>query len=163
MRLTALALLLAGPVSAQDVTYSDEATAACLDTVQGMARADCAGASALACMTRSPDGNSTMGNVACLDSEIAFWDSRLADLRERAMAKAAGTDKASLTDGLGQSFMAETLTGMEAAWSSFAEARCTFERAQYRDGSGGGPAELRCYLRMMGEQAAYLETMWLNQ
>lgn len=163
MRPTALALLLAGPVSAQDVTYSDDATAACLNSLAGIARADCAGASALACMTASPGGRSTMGNVACLDSEMAFWDSRLADLRARAMAKATETDKASLTDGLGQSFMVEALTGMEAAWNSFAEALCTFERAQYRDGTGGGPAELRCYLRMMGEQAAYLETMWLDR
>ncbi|GHF47490.1 lysozyme inhibitor LprI family protein [Seohaeicola zhoushanensis] len=162
--MAAALLLAAAPVSAQDMVYSDAGTLACLAAAASTsAKAECAGVSALACMEDSPGGTSTMGNVECLDSEVTFWDDILAGLRAQAMEKARATDEAARTDGLGQSFMVETLTGLETAWQGYSDARCAFERAQYRDGTGGGPAELRCVLRTMGEHAAYLQDMWISQ
>ena len=70
-------------------------------------------------------------------------------------------DADSLTDGYGQSFMEKTLVELQKAWIAYSAARCTFEEAQYRGGTGGSPAQLRCNMRTMAEQAAYLEENWI--
>lgn len=160
--LSLLPLLLTAPATAQELVYSDDATLACLASAEGTAaKSDCAGASAIACIESTPGGTSTFLGVECLDSEFDLWDQRLNDVYGKALAKAKKIDADSLTDGYGQSFMEETLVELQKAWSTYSAARCTFEEAQYRGGTGGSPAQLRCNMRTMAEQAAYLEENWI--
>jgi uncharacterized protein YecT (DUF1311 family) len=157
MRAPLLALaLLAGPAAAQDITYSDNATATCLAEAEEFAdKRACIGLSANLCM-EAPGGYSTYGMGGCLDGELTFWDGLLNENYRARMvqAKSADEDAAMYQPELPK--QAEALRDMQRAWITFRDAACDYERSQWGGGTGGGPATLMCLMRMTGEQALLL-------
>lgn len=155
MRAPLLALaLLAGPAAAQDITYSDAASAECLAAAEKYDdRRACIGLSANLCM-EAPGGYSTYGMGGCLDRELSFWDALLNENYSARMAQAKRADAAETQDHL--AFQAEALRDMQRAWITFRDAACDYERSQWGGGTGGGPATLACLMQMTGEQALRL-------
>lgn len=157
MRAALLALaLLAGPAAAQDITYSDDATASCLAGAEEFTeQRACIGLSANLCM-EAPGGYSTYGMGGCLDRELRYWDTLLNENYRARMvqAKSADEDTAMYQPELPK--QAEALRDMQRAWITFRDAACDYERSQWGGGTGGGPATLACLMRMTGEQALLL-------
>ena len=157
MRAATLALaLLAGPAAAQDITYSDDATAQCLAGAEEFTeQRACIGLSANLCM-EEPGGYSTYGMGGCLDRELTFWDGQLnQNYRARMVqAKSADADSADYQPELPS--QADALRDMQRAWITFRDAACDYERSQWGGGTGGGPATLACLMQMTGEQALRL-------
>ncbi|MEX3315803.1 lysozyme inhibitor LprI family protein [Sulfitobacter sp. PS-8MA] len=157
MRAALLVLaLLAGPAAAQEITYSDDATATCLFEAEKLAdKRACIGLSANLCM-EAPGGYSTVGMGGCLDRELSYWDALLNENYRARMvqAKAADEDAAMYQPDLPK--QAEALRDMQRAWITYRDAACAFERSQWGGGTGGGPATLMCLMQMTGEQALLL-------
>jgi uncharacterized protein YecT (DUF1311 family) len=158
------ALWVAQPAQAQELIYSDDATWNCLATTSGrLARMGCVGLSADACMQATPSGETTVGMGGCLDRELRYWDqvlnSTYGQYQERASALDA--ENATISDNLPK--LSVPLREMQRAWIPFRDATCDYERAQWGGGSGGGPATLRCHMRVTGEQALALDEQWLGE
>ncbi|MGH1413300.1 MAG: lysozyme inhibitor LprI family protein [Pelagimonas sp.] len=153
--LTFIFTMLASPVIAQDLTYSDYATDACLQSDRPFL--DCVGLSALQCMQDTPGGFSTYGESGCLDAELQFWDRLLNVNYKQRMAVSKQNDAAN--EGFGPS-QAQALKQMQRAWIPFRDAKCDFERSQWGGGTGGGPATLNCLMYATAEQAVLLGESW---
>ena len=148
--------LLAGSAAAQEITYSDEATATCLAEAEEFTDTSaCIGLSANLCM-EGPGGYSTYGMGGCLDRELSFWDDLLNENYRARMvqAKAADADYADHEPALPK--QAEALRDMQRAWITFRDAACDYERSQWGGGTGAGPATLACLMQLTGEQALRL-------
>lgn len=158
MRAFALCLLLASPAVAQELTYSDAHTQACMDEAVGYAQQlACIGASSNQCMTDTVGGHTTVGMGGCLDRELGYWDKRLnvAYGAVRAARKAADADLAA--QGASAPSQADALRQMQRAWIGFRDAKCDYERSLWSGGTGGGPATLSCLMQETARQAIYLE------
>lgn len=150
-------LLLAGPVAAQDLIYSDDATRACLAAApDSVAQEACIGRSADACMGANDVGGTTVGMGGCLDRELQFWDGLLNTYYQTAIERAKRMDAETRQYNAAAAAVEDTLRRMQRAWIPFRDASCDFERAQWGGGSGGGPATLGCLMEMTGEQALML-------
>jgi len=146
----------AGGVPAQDLLYSDEHTASCLEAGEYPdARKACIGVSANACMEDSPGGFTTVGMAGCLSLELDYWDRRL-NASYRDLMRRERRDDAEMA-GTGAPSRAQALRAMQRAWIPFRDASCAYARAQWGGGTGGGPAELGCLLQMTAEQTLALE------
>ncbi len=153
--LTFIFAVLSSGVAAQDLTYSDYATDACLQSARPYQ--DCVGLSALQCMQDTPGGFSTYGESGCLDAELQYWD-RLLNVNYKAkMATSKANDIAN--EGFGPS-QADALKQMQRAWIPFRDAKCDYERSQWGGGTGGGPATLNCLMHTTAEQAVLLGESW---
>ena len=155
----ALAATLAAPAPAQELAFDPGRITACLDgATTRAAREACIGIAAESCMAETPGGSSTVGMGACLQRELAWWDARLNANYRRAMAEARDFD-AGMTDAErgGARPVARALRAMQRAWIPFRDATCAYERSFWTTGTGAGPAELSCLLRMTARQALYLE------
>ena len=147
---TALVLFLigTGPAVAQDLVYSNAASRDCVlaATTEG-ARLDCIGASANACMTDTPGGQTTVGMSSCLDRELTYWDNRLNRIyqRLRKQERAAGVEA--------------ELQQMQRAWIAYRDTRCAYAASLWAGGTGQGPAFLTCMMHTTGAQALYLRSM----
>lgn len=149
--------LLALPAAGQEVGFSPEATEACVAAAEDtLGRTACIGRAADACMA-GPDGGTTAGMSACLAAEGAFW----AEHVERAYGALVEieTRNAGELAGLGSAAPSplDALEAMQLAWQGYRDAACAYEVSQWGGGSGGGPAEAACFLRLTGRQALALE------
>lgn len=143
----AILTCMTSPALAQDLTYSNIHTEACLQEALGAGETlNCIGASANQCMRETEGGSSTVGMGGCLDQERAYWDERLNDAYVRLLVQQA--------DDVG---MNEKLRDMQRAWITYRDARCDYEFAQWGGGTGGGPAVLACLMQATGEQTLLLE------
>lgn len=155
--LVCLAMLPAA-AQAQDITFSLDATLACLQEAVGLQeQRACVGASANACMAASPDGSTTYGMVECLGRESDYWDGRLNQSYQTVMARSAEIDAEMIKIGATVPSLAETLRTMQRAWIPFRDATCQYEMAQWTNGSGRGPAGVACMMQMTGEQTLLIE------
>ena len=149
-------IALAAPVAAQDISYTNAPTLACLSEATGTARLDCIGASAELCMT-TPGGSSTVGMGFCLGRELGFWDDRLnADYVALRRAEIA---QAKEMEDLGARVPSSpaALRALQRAWISYRDAACMYEYSTWGGGTGGGPAHTACLLSLTAEQALMLE------
>ena len=150
------ALFWAGGAVAQDLVYGDDGTEACLSQAEGTARLDCVGLSAAACMTDTPDGETTVGMGGCLDSEYRYWDGQLNKAYGKLMAMYEANDAEAKAGGWNAPEQVAPLKAMQRAWIAYRDARCDFERAKWGGGTGGGPATAECLMRTTAEQTLLL-------
>jgi uncharacterized protein YecT (DUF1311 family) len=158
IRLTAVLALLAAPVMAQDLQYTDRGTQTCLEAAESYgAKIDCAGASAEQCMEDTPGGHSTIGMGGCLDRELSYWDGLLNSHYTAAMAQAKNLDAdrpAAMMDLPGAAI---ALRDMQRAWIPFRDKACAYEASLWAGGTGQGPATLSCLVQQTARQALTLE------
>ncbi len=121
------------------------------------ARLRCIGLGASACMETHESGFTTVGMGFCTDAELGFWDSRLNAAYKQLMAKSKASDAEMKELGATVPSLAETLREMQRAWIPFRDAACDYERAQWGNGTGGGPAALACLMDETARQALRLE------
>ncbi|WP_339639455.1 lysozyme inhibitor LprI family protein [uncultured Sulfitobacter sp.] len=147
---------LAGPVAAQDITYSDAATAECLAGAEEFTdQRNCIGLSSNLCM-EAPGGYTTYGMGGCLDAELSFWDGLLNENYRARMVQSKSADEDAALYQPELPSQAEALRDMQRAWITFRDAACDYERSQWGGGTGGGPATLACLMQMTAEQALRL-------
>lgn len=160
MTVAGIAAVLAGgasgPVAAQGVNFSPEATMQCLMENPGTG-VSCIGASADECMMNTEGGDTTAGMGGCLDAERAYWDARLNAAYGARMTAAREADAEAKAGGWTAPSQAEALREMQRAWIPFRDARCGYAAALWSGGTGAGPATLGCLMLTTGEQALYLE------
>ena len=162
--LTLAAVLTASSAVADDqVDYSDDLVAQCVDQAETSAETSaCIGLSAAACQNASDYGSTTIGLQQCSALETKFWDDRLNKSYGELMQRAEETDADAADDprAAGPGNAAENLRKMQSIWNSFKDVTCDFESDQYPGGTIAGPIYASCKLRMTGEQAIYLENSW---
>ncbi len=163
MKITTIAAVILLAVSsnalAQDLVYSDDHTVSCMGANEpNIAFQACVGVSANACMEDTQGGFSTGGMGGCLDRELAYWDARLNRSYKALMKreKATDVDMAEVDSNIPS--LVKSLRAMQLAWIPFRDATCDYERAQWGDGTGGGPATLSCLMMMTAKQVQYLES-----
>ncbi len=150
--------LWGGSVDAQDLTYSNAGTEACVYAQPGhAAQQACVGVSANACMADSDMGDTTVGMSGCLSYELDYWDARLNTAYRSLMKRAKSQDAEMRELGSSAPSLEQGLREMQRAWIPWRDSTCDFERAQWGGGTGGGPATYSCLLRLTGAQALYLE------
>lgn len=158
------ALWVTHPAQAQDLIYSNEATLSCISSNSDrVSRMRCIGLSADACMQNSPGGETTVGMGGCLHREFQAWDKLLNKTYGQYLQRAQAIDaeNAKYSDNLPK--LAVSLREMQQAWIPFRDATCDYERAQWGNGTGGGPATARCRMRVTAEQTLALDEMWLGE
>ncbi|WP_372993714.1 lysozyme inhibitor LprI family protein [Sulfitobacter sp.] len=158
IRLAAVLTLLAAPVLAQDLQYTDRGTQSCLEQAESYgAKIDCAGASAGQCMEDTPGGHSTVGMGGCLDRELAYWDGLLNSHYKVAMAQAKNLDAERPASMKGLPGAAAALREMQRAWIPFRDKACAYEASLWSGGTGQGPAALSCLMQQTAKQTLTLE------
>lgn len=148
MRVLMILMAVAGPVAAQDLVYSNDASRDCARGQSDLSRQiGCIGASANLCMERTPGGGSTVGMAGCLGAELNYWDNRLNRTYQRVVTqeKAAGLEAG--------------LREMQRAWVSYRDTRCAYETSIWGNGTGASTAFAFCMMQVTGEQALYLRSM----
>lgn len=147
-------LLIASPALAQDTADFTAADAdlmtACLanlsdaDNPQDLPKqTQCIGAATDMCMETEEDGYTTIGMVACMSRETAWWDNQLNASYE----------------SLQQTLDAElftTLQKAQRAWIAYRDQSCSFEYDFWGDGSMRNIAHASC---MRDETARRAETL----
>lgn len=158
--LALVAILIPLTAMAQDdPRFSPRPTLDCLEVNEGTPEARaCIGLSASDCMESTPIGSTTVGMGFCLDAELTLWDARLNAAYKDLMAHDRAQDAENKTYGGYAPPMADALRAMQRAWIAYRDMRCDYERSQWGDGTGGGPAAYSCLMHLTGEQALYLET-----
>lgn len=145
---------------AQDVKYSDARVLSCLEQAgDAFDPQACIGMSADDCMADSTGGYSTVGMGICLNKELEFWDGFLNEEYVFARSQARKVD----TQNGADKTLEHALRDMQRAWIGFRDAACDFERTQWGEGSGRGPAGVGCMMRMTGEQALFIKNAWIGQ
>jgi len=154
-----LVALAATPVAAQDILFSIDHTEACLQEATAWHETrDCIGASMAQCIEATPLGSSTLGMNECAGRELDIWDDWLNEAYGILRTQETREDEESGALP-GYTSQADTLLEMQRAWIKLRDAKCTYERAQWTGGTGGGPAELSCLLYETAEQTLYLRAM----
>lgn len=158
MRFLVMLGLLASPVMAQDLTYSDAPLEACSrQRAEAPASLEaCIGLAANLCQERTPGGYATVVISGCLAGETDWWDARLNAVYQQVRARVRQDDMHGSPNAPSQ---ADALRDMQRAWIDFRDATCGFEAAQWGGGTGQGPAYVACLLQMTAEQVIYLETI----
>lgn len=145
-----LLVLLAVVTSAQaqEPTPADYATLqSCLEAARdaGVRGDQCIGTASDACMTE-PDGQTTMGMVACAMREEAVWDEQLnfayGELRDL-------LDKAA----------ADELRDIQRLWIKWRDGACALPIALYQGGSAHRPAMAFCTMRETARRAIDLSAI----
>lgn len=150
-----LALPAGLPASAQDLSFSPQATENCF--AAGGLGDTCIGASAQACMVENEGGYSTVVMGFCFDSELTYWDGVLNAVYGALREKLAAVDDESAELDAAAPSSAGALREMQRAWISYRDRRCDYERSLWGGGTGGGPAQLACLMSQTARQALYLE------
>ena len=151
-----IAALLACPVLAQELPYSDVQTLQCLQYAANPdAQTACIGLSSSACMNTEL-GGTTVGMGGCLDAEWQLWDRMLNQNYQLRMAEAKQIDAEMRDIGATVPSQASALRAMQRAWITFRDASCDYERSKWGGGTGGGPATVACWLELTGQQALAL-------
>ena len=147
------------PATAQEIAFDIAPTEDC--TRQGGPDADlslCIGAAAMACA--APYGFSTKVEGFCNDQEFLYWEARLAAARQALHESNLAEDAAAAAQGLPMPTLAPALADMMATWEAARDAECGYVMAQYRGGTGQGPALAYCLMWKTGQMALNLEG-WL--
>ena len=157
--------LLAGPAAAQDDLSFDPGPAErCMAAAGGNAQAmqACIGQAADGCMQQSDMAQTTYGMGFCFDQELRYWDGRLNAAYQQVRARDKAIDAEMEQLGSAAPRLAPAVRDMQRAWITFRDASCDYERAQWGNGTGGGPAALLCMMRLTGQQALVLESRLRN-
>lgn len=156
MRLALVAVMLAGPVAAQEQVFDAALAEACLESA-GVAGAfeACIGQAAERCMEESEGGQTTVGMGQCLQAEAQWWDTVLNATYGELLAFSKEMDAETGAEGPGQE---AALRDMQRAWIAYRDARCGFERSQWGRGSGAGPAVAACMMTETAQQARVLKS-----
>lgn len=161
-----VAALMSGAAAGAEPVFTPAATEACVNEayrtspgLSGQAVLDCVGRAAGACMM-TPGGDTTVGMMACLDGELAYWDARLNAAYAGRIAVAREQDAEMRELGSAAPSIEESLRAMQRAWIPFRDASCLYEQAQWMGGTGGGPATLACHMQETARQALKLEGWW---
>jgi len=144
----AFAGLLGMQAKAQDVRFSMSETESCIAGVY--AEYDpliCIGNSAIRCIETSGGGQTTAVQVDCFGRELEAWDQRLNRAYIRLMAREKANDPVG----------SDTLRKMQRAWLGYVQARCNYASAPWVGGAGVGPDAQKCWMKMTGRQALFLE------
>ena len=105
----------------------------------------------------TPGGSSTVGMGYCLSQELDLWDARLNETYRALLTVERALDAETATLGASVPPRASALRDMQRAWIGFRDATCVYEYAQWGGGTGGGPANTSCLLRLTALQALELE------
>ncbi|MEM6481754.1 MAG: lysozyme inhibitor LprI family protein [Pseudomonadota bacterium] len=147
----------AAPALPQDITWTPDATEACLAEQSDRDMLEvCIGRSAALCID-TPDGYTTVGMSFCANQEAVYWDNRLNAAYQALSAIEAERDAAMAEFGSAAPSMSDALRDMQRAWITFRDASCAYEASQWGGGSGTGPAVLSCRMHITGTQALALE------
>ncbi|MDU8945856.1 lysozyme inhibitor LprI family protein [Rhodophyticola sp. MJ-SS7] len=144
---------MAIPANAQDLTFSQEPTLACLDAGGSE---ECIGRAADVCID-TPDGYTTVGMGFCFDAERQVWDARLNAAYQALLVREAAAEEEMRRIGATVPPTVAPLREMQRAWIPFRDAACHYERAQWGGGTGQGPATAACLMQETGRQALRLE------
>jgi len=112
------------------------------DNAETPAYRDCIGVASTACQ-EEPDGQTTIGMVACSARERAWWDEML------------NHNYATLQDALD----AETFEALRLAqrnWIAFRDTECSFQYTYWREGTIRSLYGASCQLQMTAERALAL-------
>ncbi len=163
LTIAATFIFFGAALSAQELVFSMEATDSCLAVNNNLdAQESCIGTSAQMCMQNTTGGQSTVGMGGCLDAEREQWDGRLNATYQQVMASEKAEDAEMADIGASVPNRANALRDMQRAWIIYRDMRCTYVRAQWGGGTGGGPATLDCLMNMTGQQALFLQSMLNN-
>ncbi|WP_298491948.1 lysozyme inhibitor LprI family protein [uncultured Maritimibacter sp.] len=150
----ALILLAPAPLAAQDLIYDFTDSTACVAAQENWYdKLQCVGTAAANCMENTPGGYSTVGMGGCLWSEMEDWDRELNALYGPTVARLAAEDS-EYDSPVSQ---ADALKALQRAWIPYRDAACAYERSKWGGGTGGGPAEADCLMRMTAERAIALQ------
>jgi uncharacterized protein YecT (DUF1311 family) len=161
-RACALAALmaLAGPVWAQelpDPPFDIAPTESCAaESVGDTDPRDCIGLAAMACA--EPYGFSTPIEGFCNVEEFTYWETRL-DAAWETLAASNAAEDAAAPEGMPR--LLPALESMRVTFGAHRDAECNYVMAQYRGGTGQGPALAYCLMYKTGEMALNLEG-WLS-
>ncbi|MDD9922411.1 MAG: DUF1311 domain-containing protein [Boseongicola sp.] len=150
-------IFAASSAAAQDLTWTPDATEACLEEGEDQAALEaCIGASADICID-TRNGSTTVGMGFCLSRELDFWDARLNAAYQSLMAteKALMEEMADINANVPDT--AAALRDMQRAWIPWRDAACAYEYSTWGGGTGGGPANAACLMQITGRQALSLE------
>lgn len=139
--------------AAQQVTFDDAPITTCLTQDGGTA---CIGLGASNC-TSADFGGSNVGYGLCFGAELRWWDAELN--RTYTALIALFTTRDSEMDGYSSAAprSVPALRTAQRAWIVWRDAACLFEATTWGGGSGAGPAETECLMRLTGEQALRLD------
>lgn len=156
MRIALLAVMLAGPVAAQEQVFDASVAEACLESI-GVSGAfeQCIGDAAEQCMENSEGGQTTIGMSQCLQAEAQWWDTVLNASFGELLAFSKQMDAA---NGGGVPSQEAALRDMQRAWIGYRDAKCGFERSQWGRGSGAGPAVAACLMEETAQQTRVLKS-----
>jgi uncharacterized protein YecT (DUF1311 family) len=108
----------------------------------------------------TPGGDTTIGMIDCLGAENAYWDARLNAAYTARMVESRQADDETARLASAAASLADALRAMQRAWIDYRDATCLHEQAQWRGGSGGGPATMACHMVETARQALRLEGWW---
>ena len=149
-----LILLAPAPLAAQHLIYDFSDSTACVaEQEDWYGKLQCVGTAAGNCMENTPGGYSTVGMGGCLWSEMEDWDRELNRLYGPTITRLTAEDK-EYDSPVSQ---ADALKALQRAWIPYRDAACAYERSKWGGGTGGGPAEADCMMRMTAERAIALQ------
>lgn len=158
MYLVVVGVPVIGQADAGKIEFTEWATTSCMSKApEGYAQLDCIGKSAQACIQATRDGETTVGMMACYDSERAYWDKRLNTAYQVLINRHRASDLELQNLGSSASPVVEALRTMQRTWISWRDASCAYEAARWLGGTGGGPASAACAMMMTARQALSLE------
>ena len=157
MRLAIVAVFLAAPAMAEELPFSPDATETCLAAAEGVAeREACIGRSAEACYSREGVySNFAIGT--CFGVEADYWDDRLNTAYRALLAAETEMLEEMRESGISVPDTVTALREMQRAWIPYRDAACWYEYSTWGGGSGGGPANAACLMRLTGRKALELE------
>lgn len=148
-------LALAGPASAQEPSFTIEPTEACLGNGPDSDPRACIGLAAAACA--EPFGFATPVESFCNEQEYLYWEARLEAAWTSLGEDNAAEDAEAAAQGVPMPPLAPALQALRDGFTPYRDAYCGYMMAQYRGGTGQGPALTYCLMWKTGEMALDLE------
>jgi uncharacterized protein YecT (DUF1311 family) len=159
MTLCLALFLLAGPLAAQQVPFSPEATETCLAESTAADLSLCVGKSADACAKAIP-GATEIDRAICLNAETGWWRERMDTAYALVDERAAFLDmEFAQAISQGGAKMTVDLAEMQAAWKDWSEKRCFFAAIERRGRPDRGEVASACMLHQTAEQALLLDAI----
>lgn len=152
--IVAIALAVALPAAAQEVTVEEQAVRACFaqsDMLDGLP--ECVGRAADAC--QAVYGYSTIDTSSCLSAEAQVWDVLLNEVYGQVRPELASRDET-----YGYSIpTAEALLEAQRAWIAFRDAECGLQYAMYQDGTIRSIVGASCHMQMTARRVFELRAL----
>lgn len=166
LTIATISMIATGGVARADPVFNPQTTQMCVTEATAASPAldghrvlDCVGRSAQACMN-TRGGDTTIGMMQCLESELKYWDSRLNAAYAKRLSTAKEQDRELKSLRSAAASIEKSLRARQRAWISFRDASCLYEQAQWMGGTGSGPATLACHMHETARQALKLEGWW---